>query len=171
VHVLTIAQPPKGFLPQDTTICQYGDLVLATRVPFDSYTWSDLSAAATFTVKQPGTYWVEVTDKNGCTASDTVSVAQKYCLVGLFVPNAFTPDGNGSNDRFRPLVYGQVELLDFAVFDRFGQRVFETQTPLQGWDGRIAGSPAPAGAYVWFCRYRYPGDPAKMEKGTVILLR
>jgi gliding motility-associated-like protein len=171
VHVLTIAQPPKGFLPQDTTICQYGDLVLATRVPFDSYTWSDLSAAATFTVKQPGTYWVEVTDKNGCTASDTVSIAQKYCLVGLFVPNAFTPDGNGSNDRFRPLVYGQVELLDFAVFDRFGQRVFETQTPLQGWDGRIAGSPAPAGAYVWFCRYRYPGDPAKMEKGTVILLR
>jgi gliding motility-associated-like protein len=170
VHILTIAQPPKGFLPQDTSICQYGDLVLTTHMPYDSYTWSDLSAAATFAVKQPGTYWVTVTDNNGCMATDTVTVIQKECLVGLFVPNAFTPDG-GSNARFRPLIYGQIELLEFAVFDRFGQRVFQTKQTLQGWDGNLSGSPAPAGTYVWFCKYRYPGGAAKMEKGTVIMLR
>jgi len=171
VHILTAALPPKDFLPGDTTVCQYGGLKLTTREPYDSYNWNNLSNAPTLTVDQPGVYWLTVTDENGCTATDTVSVAEKTCLVGLFVPNGFTPDGNGHNDLFRPLLYGNFSLLDFAVFNRWGQRVFETRTPLDGWDGRINGVPAPAGVYVWYCDYRVPGAGANMEKGTVVLIR
>lgn len=171
VHILTAAQPPEDFLPPDTTVCQYGGLKLTAREPYDSYTWNDLSQASTQTINQPGVYWLTVTDGNGCTATDTVAVTQKHCLVGLFVPNAFTPDGNGHNDLFRPLLYGDFSLLDFAVFDRWGQRVFGTRTPLDGWDGRIKGTPAPAGVYVWYCSYQVPGAAPKTEKGTVVLIR
>ncbi|HEV2483720.1 MAG TPA: gliding motility-associated C-terminal domain-containing protein [Puia sp.] len=171
VHVSVSADPPAGFLPTDTTVCQYGGLKLTTREPYDSYSWSDLSSAASITVNQPGTYWLEVTDNNGCTATDTVVVTQKFCLIGVFVPNAFTPDGNGHNDLLRPLVYGDIKLLDFEVFDRWGMRVFETQTVLNGWDGTIRGTPASAGTYVWFCKYQAPGGSVRMEKGTAILIR
>lgn len=171
VQILTMAPLPNHFLTPDTTICQYGDLVLTTNRPYDSYSWSDLTSASTITIQQPGTYWVMVTDNNGCTATDTVVVMHKECLVGLFVPNAFTPNGNGHNNLFRPLIYGEVKMLEFAVFDRYGQRVYETQTPLAGWDGRVNGSASPTGTYAWYCKYQLQGEAVKLEKGTVILIR
>jgi gliding motility-associated-like protein len=171
VVIVAVAGLPSDFLPTDTSICQYGDLVLKISGSYDSYTWNDLSAASSLTVGQEGTYWAQVTDGNGCTATDTVHVTKRNCLVGIFVPNAFTPNGDGKNDRLRPLLYGNYLLVDFAVFGRWGQRVFETQTPLDGWDGTINGTPAPAGTYVWYCRYRIDGSPEAQEKGTVILIR
>jgi gliding motility-associated-like protein len=170
-QIITIAPPPKNFLTPDTTICQYGDLKLTTSRPFDSYSWSDLTSMSTITIQQPGTYWVTVTDANGCTGTDTVAVTRKECMIGLFVPNAFTPNGNGRNFLFRPLLYGGIKLLEFAVYDRFGQRVFETRTPLSGWDGRIGANEAPAGTYVWYCRYQMQGEPVTLQKGTVLLIR
>lgn len=171
-NILTTAAPPAGFLPQDTTICQYGDLVISTLEPFVSYSWSDLSSGPSLTVKQPGTYWVTVTDVNGCVGKDSISIIGKQCLLGLFVPNAFTPNGDGHNDRFKPLYYGNAAQFYFAVFNRWGQKVFESQSPTSdGWDGTINGAPSPAGTYVWVCRYQPSGQPAAMEKGTVILVR
>lgn len=171
VHIVTEAPRPANFLPKDTSVCQYGGLVLKTRQPYEQYSWSDLSAGSSLKVSSPGTYWVQVTDGNGCEGTDTVTVTGKFCLVGLFVPSAFSPDGNGHNDRFRPLVYGNTQLVDFAVFGRWGEKLFETQTPMDGWDGRIKGSPAPAGTYAWYCRYRPDGQSEQLEKGTVILVR
>jgi gliding motility-associated-like protein len=165
------AMPPTGFLVADTAICQYGDLKLTTSQPYDSYSWSDLTSLSTITIQHAGVYWVTVTDANGCTGTDTVTVSSKQCLVGLFVPNAFTPDGDGHNDLFRPLIYGEMRLLEFAVYDRWGQRVFETKTPLAGWDGRVGGNAAAAGTYVWYCSYQMQGGPVTLQKGTVILIR
>lgn len=171
-HVLTTATPPAGFLPPDTTICQYGDLTIATLQPFASYSWSDLSSDPSLTVKDPGTYWVTVTDMNGCVGTDSILVTGTQCLLGLFVPNAFSPNGDGHNDRFRPLYYGNAAQFYFAVFNRWGQRVYETQSiTAEGWDGTINGAPSPAGAYVWICRYQLDGEPVATKKGTVILVR
>jgi gliding motility-associated-like protein len=171
-RVLLTAPPPVGFLPSDTTICQYGDLVITTLQPFVSYSWSDLSSGSSLTVKDPGTYRVTVTNRNGCVGRDSILVTGKECLLGLFVPNAFSPNGDGHNDRFRPLCYGNAAQFYFAVFNRWGQRVFETQSVTsEGWDGTINGTPSPAGTYVWLCRYQIDGEPVAMKRGTVILLR
>lgn len=171
-HVLRTAVPPGSFMPSDTTICQYGDLKITTLEPFVSYSWSDLSSGSSLTVKQPGTYWVTVTDENGCVGKDSILVTGKQCLLGLFVPSAFTPNGDGHNDRLRPLCFGTVRGLYFAVFNRWGQRVFETQSPTsEGWDGTVNGTPSPSGTYVWYCRYQLDGLPAAIEKGTFILVR
>jgi gliding motility-associated-like protein len=171
-NVVAMVAPPAGFLVPDTSICQYGDLVISTLVPFAGYSWSDLSTGSSLTITQPGVYWVQVTDNNGCIAKDSILVSGKECLVGLFVPNAFTPNGDGHNDRFKPLYYGTAAHFDFAVFNRWGQKVFETQSPGgAGWDGTINGTPSPGGVYVWYCRYQPDGQPEAMAKGTVILIR
>jgi gliding motility-associated-like protein len=131
----------------------------------------DASTGSSITINQPGPYWVEVTDSNGCTATDTLLVTPKTCQLGVFVPTAFTPDHNGNNARFRALVYGTVSQFEFAVFSRWGQQVFAAQNFQDGWDGMINGTPAPAGTYVWYCRYKLAGEPQQLQKGTVILLR
>ncbi len=172
-HILSTVPLPDGFLPQDTSICQYGNLVINTLQPYQNYSWSDLSTGPSLKVSKPGIYWVEVTDINGCTGKDTILVTGKECLQGLFVPSAFTPNGDGHNDRLKPLYYyGNAAYFDFVVFNRYGQKVFETQSPgSDGWDGTVNGVAAQAGVYVWFCRYQPGGQPAAIEKGTVILIR
>jgi hypothetical protein len=100
-QITATAMPPTSFLIADTAICQYGDLKLTTNQPYDSYSWSDLTSLSTITIQHAGVYWVTVTDANGCTGTDTVTVGLKQCLIGLFVPNAFTPNGNGHNEQFR----------------------------------------------------------------------
>lgn len=162
---------PSKFLPLDTSICQYGKLTLASLTPFDGYKWSDLSSASTLTVSQPGVYWLEVTDSNGCVGRDSILLTGKQCIVGLYVPSAFTPNGDGHNDRFRPLLYGNVASMEFDVFDRWGGRVFETRVPMDGWDGRINGQDAAAGTYVWYCKYQLEGEKVSFAKGVVILVR
>jgi gliding motility-associated-like protein len=171
-HVTMTAAPPTGFLPADTSVCQYGNTVISTLQPFVSYSWSDLSTGPSLAVNEPGIYWVTVTDANGCFGKDSIIVTGKECLIGLFVPNAFTPNGDGRNDRFRPLFYGNASNFEFVVFNRWGQRVFETKSPSSdGWDGTVNGVAFPAGVYVWYCRYQSDGQPETMQKGTVILVR
>ena len=85
--------------------------------------------------------------------------------------NAFTPDNNGRNDVFKPTVYGTIVKYRFAVFNRYGQMVFNTTDPHQGWNGSINGSLPNAGVYVWYCTYEVAGQKAKTEKGTVMLVK
>ncbi len=162
---------PAHFLPPDTAICQYGNLTIETLEPFNDYVWSDRSSGTNLTVHQPGLYWLDATDNNGCVGRDSIVLVSKQCTVGLYVPNAFTPNGDGNNDRFRPMIFGNLSFLEFVVFNRWGAKVYETRTPLQGWDGTINGVAATPGTYVWYCKYRLEGEAERLEKGTVILIR
>jgi gliding motility-associated-like protein len=89
----------------------------------------------------------------------------------VFVPNAFTPDNNGRNDYFRPLVYGQLEQYEFKVFDRWGNIIFQSRTPGKGWDGKVAGILQDANIFAWLLVYKLENQPVKFEKGTVALIR
>jgi len=87
----------------------------------------------------------------------------------VFFPNAFTPNGDGLNDQFKPVVYS---LSDFhwKIFNRIGQLVFETNEYNKGWDGRVHGQPAVPGVYVWICSYTR-NHKVEMKKGTLVLIR
>ena len=158
--------------PLDSIFCLGTDRVLNAGPGYSTYLWNTGSTGSSVDVGQPGVYWVVVTDAHGCRTTDSTVATGKECLVGLYVPNAFTPNGDGHNDRCRPVFYGVAVHFEFAVFDRWGQRVFETESPrTDGWDGTIGGVRAPAGVYVWYCRYQYSGRPEAMQKGTVMLIR
>ncbi|MFI5156542.1 MAG: gliding motility-associated C-terminal domain-containing protein, partial [Chitinophagales bacterium] len=169
--ISTISPLPASFLPPDTVICQFSKITIQPTHAYVNYLWSDLSSAPELVVSQAGIYRLEVTDSNYCTGSDSILVTQKQCLDDLVVPNAFTPNGDGRNDVFRPIVLENVVHYKFQLFNRWGERIFESNTPMQGWDGKLNGMPAANGVYVWFCQYQPEGQGEKMKKGTVVLIR
>ena len=92
-------------------------------------------------------------------------------MTGFFVPKAFTPNADGLNDDFKPLLFGNIEHYRFTVFNRWGQIVFQSSTPGQGWDGRYKGKFESANVFVWTCQYRLAGGDDQSEKGSVMLIR
>jgi gliding motility-associated-like protein len=170
-RITTIAPAPANFLPADTAICQYARLTIVPKYNYRSYLWSDFSNSPSLTVQKSGFYWLTVTDENNCTGSDTIAIAGKDCMEGLYIPNAFTPNGDGKNDVFRPLIFGNVTSFTFVIYNRWGGLVFETHDPASGWNGKINGLSAQKGTYVWFCRYTLERQPKKTEKGIVELVQ
>ena len=112
-----------------------------------------------------------VTDSIGCqsTIKKTVKV---YSSCYLAITNAFTPNRDGRNDMFYPLNAIKAENLEFKVFNRWGQLVFQTKNWKQGWDGTLKGKEQGSGAYVWFLTYVDRDTKEKRQlKGTVMLIR
>jgi gliding motility-associated-like protein len=170
--IVTMDNPPGGFLPVDTSFCSYETLTLKPNVGFSKYLWSDGSTGPTLAVSQPGLYWLQGTDKKGCVVTDSVSAGIEACPAeGVYVPNAFTPNGDGRNDVFRPLVFGTVTNYLFAVYNRYGQLVFSSREPGAGWDGRVGGVLADPNVFVWYCSFEMAGKKTQVEKGTVLLVR
>jgi len=169
--ITTILPGPKGFIPKDTSICSYGTLTLNAAGGFKNYLWSTRSTASSITVNQPGNYSLQVTDHNACTAKETVTVTLKQCMEGFYIPNAFTPNNDGKNDIFKPLLFGNVTRYSFIIYNRFGQKVFETTDLSRGWYGSLHGMNLPGDVFIWTCTYQFAGSEKEMKKGTVMLVR
>ncbi len=116
-----------------------------------------------------GNYPVIIRNKNNCTW-DTVSVVPDACEA-FFMPNAFTPNGDGNNDYIRPVFSSSMGDLVFIAFNRFGQKVFESVGQTKGWDGRIGGSPQPSGSYAYMIKYKNTSGEPVLKKGTFMLIR
>ncbi len=89
----------------------------------------------------------------------------------VYVPTAFTPNNDGRNDVIRPIVNGGINAFIFRVYNRYGEPVFETQTPGKGWDGRLKGSLQQTGAYVWLLEGIDSQGQRKLFKGSFVLMR
>jgi gliding motility-associated-like protein len=169
--VLSVVEPPANFMKNTDSICSYKDLELVSTRSYTSYQWSTGAATKNILVQSPGLYWLKVTDNNGCTGVDSILVYAKNCMFGIYIPTAFTPDKNGINDKFKPIVYGKTLQYNLVVYNRFGSIVFKSTDPNKGWDGSIRGVLQENAAFVWTCSYQLEGRLPKTEKGTVLLLR
>ena len=122
----------------------------------------------------PGEYVVTqtVTNANGCQDVFQATVIING-LFNLYVPNAFSPDGDGINEVFHPSGEG-IDPTDyeFSIFDRWGERLFHTEDPTTGWDGTFSGEVVKTDIYVWklIIRNIYNGEKKDMN-GSVTLLR
>lgn len=117
------------------------------------------------------TFIVHITDQNGCNASDsvTVSVYNSGCS-NIYIPNAFTPNGDHVNDVFRARNSG-VKNMRLLVFNRLGEKVFETTDPASGWDGNYKNQPAPEDSYGYYFFAECLQEEKIILKGNVTLLR
>jgi gliding motility-associated-like protein len=116
-------------------------------------------------------YQLKVSDINGCFGLDTINVKLFKVTPDLYVPTAFSPDGDGINDIFRPIALGIRSLELFSVYNRWGQFVYSTTQIGQGWNGKFNGADQPAGTFVWYAEATdYLGKKIK-KKGSVILIR
>lgn len=116
-------------------------------------------------------YKVEVFNEIGC--SDTAYVKVKVFKTNpyVFVPSAFTPNGDGLNDIIRPIAVGVQEIKYFRIYNRWGQMIFHTTTNEQGWDGRLKGTLQGTNVFVWMVSaIDYLGKPIFL-KGTFTLIR
>jgi gliding motility-associated-like protein len=116
-----------------------------------------------------GYVYLTVHDQYGCTATDSTFInAQSCCQVSI--PNAFSPNGDGLNDIFRPIGLGTHGIHIFRVVNRWGQSVFETVSNKAGWDGLFNGVPQEIGTYYYYLSYDCDGKTI-VEKGEVTLVR
>jgi gliding motility-associated-like protein len=113
---------------------------------------------------------VTVKDVAGCTGYDSVFV-KVYDGITYYIPNAFSPNGDGRNDIFKPLAVGIISTEYFRIFNRYGQIVFETTQWNKGWDGIYKGVKQAIGNYVWVIKGKGSNGKIIEMKGNVVLVR
>lgn len=156
-------------LVRDTAICSKASITLNASVSGATYLWQDGSRDSILTVTDPGVYWVRVST-DSCSVQDTSLV--RDCSTTIYFPQAFTPNGDGLNDYFRP-IGPSLSNFSLTVFDRWGQQVFTTNSKETGWDGSFKGSLCPVGTYSYIATYELyyePGTTGTVH-GTVTLVR
>jgi gliding motility-associated-like protein len=141
-----------------------------------TYTWSPASSLSCSNCQNPvatptvtTTYTVAYTDGFGCTATDTVTV-DVTIHYSLFVPGSFSPNGDGKNDVLFVRGAG-IKTLDFIVYDRFGEKVFESTNVNDGWDGTFRGKDCNSGIFVWYVTAEYFDGNTDIQKGDVSIVR
>jgi gliding motility-associated-like protein len=129
-------------------------------------------ASPTFTVTQDTRYTVSITSDKGCNTVDTLMV-KVIKGAEIYVPQGFTPNGDGQNDRLFPILVGIQELKYFKVFNRWGNLVFQTKQggERSGWDGTVAGSQQMSGSYTWIAEGLDITGSVVRRTGTVLLIR
>ncbi|MEX1001053.1 MAG: PKD domain-containing protein [Crocinitomicaceae bacterium] len=114
-------------------------------------------------------YIVTLTDVNGCSAEDTVYVEVNF-IEGIGVPSAFSPNGDGNNDVL--FVKGlTISSMNFSIYNRYGQKVFETYDQSIGWDGTFKGRDENSGVFTWVLEYTLINNSSGVLKGNTTLIR
>lgn len=106
-----------------------------------------------------------------CTLTDTLELVVKKCPNYLYFPTGFTPNNDGINDNFKPLISGKLREYEITIYNRWGQAVFKSTNPLSGWNGLSSNGRTEIGSYVYMCKYRFLNEPMKFKKGSFILIR
>jgi gliding motility-associated-like protein len=157
----------------DSTFCIGQELRLDAEVPFANYSWSTGHDGPYLLVPDTGSYAVTVSTPCA-TVEGSIRIVQGDCSPEVFLPNAFTPNGDGYNDVFGITLSDVVPDLQLSIFNRWGELIFTSSDGLPAWDGTFSGQPAPQGVYTYQVTYRKLTDPgvvARQLRGHVTLLR
>ena len=122
------------------------------------------------TLEKDQTYVVEGRTDAGCKGYDTLQI-KVYEMADVYVPTAFTPNGDGKNDFFRPTYVGVKELVALNIYNRWGELVFATADPSMKWDGTFAGNKQATQVYIWQVSAISAGGQKIQKKGTFVLIR
>jgi len=178
--VVKVLPKVNAFAGHDTAV------VVGQELHFDAagginYIWSPPTGLSNTNISDPVAvydgsidsirYTVLVSDEKNCMDSASVSVKIFKTNPQIFVPTAFTPNGDGVNDVFRPIGVGIKSIEYFRVFNRWGQLVFSTTVNGHGWDGSISGKPQSTNTFVWIVKGTDYLDKPFVRKGTVTLIR
>lgn len=115
-------------------------------------------------------YLVKITDASGCFTTDTLSVIVLK-KEEVYMPSAFSPNGDGLNDWVRPFIPGMLQFHRFVVYNRQGNQVFLSTTEEQPWDGRHKGQLLSPDVFVWMVEYTNRQGQRKTAKGTLTLVK
>lgn len=160
---------PAYFLPPDSIVC-IGKTLTINLSGYSNVTWNTGVFDKVFEISSAGTYAATVTDKNGCIGSDSIRVVFEKCIP-IQIPSAFTPNGDGKNDLFRPLIGALISNYRMQVWNRWGQLIFDTTQKGAGWNGKYKGELQPNGAYIYLISLTDPDGVQVVRQGTFVLIR
>lgn len=163
--------------PRDTTVV-LGQPFQLSAAGANRYLWSPAMWLNDATIQNPVAfpqddirYTVTATTTLGCIGTDFINVKLYKVDPDLYVPTAFTPNGDINNDILRPILLGMRDLHFFRIYNRNGQLIFSTSAKNDGWDGTFKGTRQDAGTYVWMAEgINYRGE-LRQKKGTTVLIR
>jgi gliding motility-associated-like protein len=142
-----------------------------------SYLWSpgfycNDSTSANPIVTPPGTtlFTVKGIDIFGCRGIDSIRVISSQDEI-VFIPDAFTPNGDGLNDVIKPVVFCNFDFQQFCVFDRWGKNIFISYLLNHGWDGTYNGALQPMDVYYYFVKGQKNDGSTEIIKGSFTLIR
>ncbi|MDB4443587.1 gliding motility-associated C-terminal domain-containing protein [Saprospiraceae bacterium] len=164
--------PVPLFIGNDTVIC-IGDsyLIDGTNTNTTHYLWHTGSDEPKITVQEPGVY--SLTWANECGfVTESMEVKNRICECPVVFPNAFSPDGNGWNERFNTVSLCAFSKFNVKIFSRWGELLFETNDPSidSGWDGTFNGKDVQEGVYVYICEFEHEFDKGRIS-GDITILR
>jgi gliding motility-associated-like protein len=150
---------------------------LEARTFGNAYLWAPATPLDDATLPRPTAtlnaeqqFTIRVSTAAGCQTVDTLLV-RLFNNYGVYVPNVFSPNGDGVNDRLIVNLVGVRSINYFRIFDRYGKVVFESATATPGWDGRFNGKDMPLDTYVWVVEAVTTSGIKLVERGAVTLIR
>lgn len=160
---------PVTSITGDTVMCIGTEQLLhaVSNTPV-SWLWQDGNTSPDITINAAGKYIVTASAYCGSSV-DSIKVAAIPC--SLHLPNAFTPNKDGMNDIFRIKYPGFIKTFYMIIYNRFGEKIFETHDAATGWDGSFKGKLQPPGVYVWYVRLINNNGREETSKGTVLLIK
>ncbi len=171
-----VIDPYFRIIPDDTVLCSGDLLLLRTESNMENYIqWSNGPAGPLMEINTPGTYTATAENKCGL-LRDAVTIEPVNCHCKPEIPDAFTPNGDGINDLFRPSLKPDCELniFEFTIYNRYGNIVFYSRTPGSGWNGNYPNqASAENGLYTYLLKLgnSYGSHPVEIYKGQVTLIR
>ncbi|WP_118953155.1 gliding motility-associated C-terminal domain-containing protein [Taibaiella helva] len=171
IHIAEV-DPYLKLSGDDSLICDGGRVILrAASFPPGAYLWNTGSNTDTLVVSRSGSYSVSVVNACG-TFSASLGVASEDCDCPVFIPNAFSPNGDGVNEWFRPRINCRLSFYSLSIYNRYGQRVFYSNDSDNGWEGRFRGVPSELGTYFYYLKYQGLRSRKNIvRKGDLTLLR
>ncbi len=173
---LTLSADPGTSIIQGDEVTVSAQSSIST--PDDRYDWiisgggsRGINSSFTDSPSDTVTYIVTYTAGGNCfTITDSITILVRP-LPDFKTPNAFTPNGDTENDFFIIETIGDVQILDFKIYNRWGQVVYDNDNNDMGWDGNFKGNPAPSDVYIYVIELDGVPDEDRIQKGDVTLVR
>jgi gliding motility-associated-like protein len=164
--------PNSAILGKPDTLACTGDTVLLNEFADTSfnYVWQDGSTLPVLSATQSGNYSVSISNSCG-TVQSKKTVSFQKCVLDIFLPNAFTPNGDGKNDFFKISYIEPPLKFKMNIYTRYGQLIFSSANPSAEWDGSFKNRVQPAGTYVYEVEFTDRKNKYHLLKGTVELMR
>lgn len=152
-------------LGSDTTLC--GTKILSANET-GRFAWSTGQSTPTISVQRPGLYWLQVV-RNQCSYRDSIQLSPCGNL-NYFIPNSFSPNADNKNEVFQ-ITVNNIKEIEFTVFNRWGEIMFQSSTDVAEWDGKYQGEVCPQGVYYFYATFIAWNGQIVNEKGSINLLR
>ncbi len=152
-------------------------LTLQARTFGSTYTWTPATGLSNANIAAPlasitaeQEYKISIGTASGCVTVDTL-LLRIFTSAGIILPNVFSPNGDGVNDNLLPNLVDVRVFQYFRVFNRAGKKVFESNDPNKGWDGKVNGERQPSGTYMWSAAGLDKNGNIVHKEGSITLLR